>query len=932
MLLALSTTSSPQALRRRTRSLLYVLVGVLTLSAGWAAADPIQLEAEAATGVVRNGVVIATSPLGFSGTGFVTGFDAPDGSDNIVFTLPATTPTGEYELLIGYTSPFGDKSTRLLINGVSTDLVLPSTATGAVFQTRTAGKFQLAAGASTITLIQNWGYYGIDYIRLTPVSNPLRLEAEATTGVTLNGVVIANTQPGFSGTGYAWEFDSDANGGDNIVFTFPASVTAGDYDLTIGYYSPYGDKKTRVQVNNGAATEYDLKATGTNFSTVTIGKFALVSGVNKVTITKNWGYYGIDYIVFAPASVKPPTIVPMVNGRIEAELGDLTGVTVSSATTGFSGTGYVTDIIDATDKITLTFNATAGLVDMAIGYAAPFGQKNVDFQVNDDGGSTMLTSAMFASTGAGRYLLKEGLNTVTIYRGWGYFNVDYIQFTPTTASLPAKPPKTLVDASATQSTKGLFAYIIDQYGSKTISGQQDEVEYVLEKTGKEPALGSFDLIDYSPSRVSRGSMPIRTSEQIIAWAKKNEGRGIISLMWHWNAPTDLIDQAPDKLWWRGFYTDATTFDIAAVLADKTGPKYGLLLSDIDAIAVQLKKFQAADVPVLWRPLHEASGGWFWWGAKGAGPLKELWQIMYERLTNYHQLHNLIWVYTSTDTFLADWYPGDQYVDIVGMDIYANATSNLSSNWTSTQAALNGRKLVTLSETGNPPNMAKVRGFATWWSWFSTWTGDYIRNQPVDALTALFNDPDVITRDELPDWRAAAPLPVRLISFTARAAGPGTVALDWATASERNNAYFAVERSQDALHFTPIGQVDGAGTSSTYRHYAFTDRSPAPGINYYRLRQVDSHGAFEFSPVRSAIIRTHGELRVLGNPASDQLTVSGLEPHSLLTVTDLQGRTRHQQLTSDVSVPLDARQWPGGVYVLSVSDWSGIQSIRVVIQH
>lgn len=446
--------------------------------------------------------------------------------------------------------------------------------------------------------------------------------------------------------------------------------------------------------------------------------------------------------------------------RVEAETGVLTGVNIATATAGYSGTGYVTGLDADTDKITMTVTAKAGLYDLSIGYSSPFGNKGIDFQVNDDRGSGTLTqtSAGFKAANLGKFLLKEGQNTITVFRGWGYYDVDYLLLTPATAVLPTKPPKTLVDAQATASTKGLFSYIVDQYGSKVISAQQDDVEYILEKTGKEPAIGSFDLIEYSPTRVQNGSKPGRPSEAIIDWAKKGEGRGIISLMWHWNAPTDLINQAPDKLWWRGFYTDATTFDLAAALADKNGAKYKLLLSDIDAIAVQLKKFQAADVPVLWRPLHEAPGGWFWWGAKGAGPFKELWALMYDRLTNFHSLHNLIWVYTATDTFNADWYPGDQYVDVVGLDIYADASSNMSGNWGSALTPLNGRKLVTLSETGNLPNADKVRAFGTWWSWFAVWTGtDYIKKQPVDQLKAVFLDNDVITRDELPDWRYVAPV-------------------------------------------------------------------------------------------------------------------------------------------------------------------------------
>ncbi|WP_461148923.1 glycosyl hydrolase [Spirosoma pulveris] len=449
--------------------------------------------------------------------------------------------------------------------------------------------------------------------------------------------------------------------------------------------------------------------------------------------------------------------------KVEAELGELTGVQVASSNPGFSGTGYVTGLDNETDKLTLTINAPAGLYELSISYAAPYGDKGIDFQVNAERGSGMLkqTLAGFTTAGLGKFLLNEGANTITIYRGWGYYDIDYLLLTPAAVSLPTKPPKNLVDAQAMPSAKGLFAYLVDQYGSKVISGQQDDVEYILEKTGKEPAIGSFDLIDYSPSRVQFGATPQRSSEDIIKWAKKGDGRGIISLMWHWNAPTDLINQGPDKLWWRGFYTEATTFDIAAVLADKQSERYQFILRDIDAIAVELKKFQGADVPVLWRPLHEASGGWFWWGAKGAGPLKELWRVLYDRLTNYHQLHNLIWVYTATDAFKADWYPGDQYVDIVGMDIYTNPTANMSGNWASAQGQMNGKKLVTLSETGNLPSPDKIRGFGTWWSWFAVWTGtDYIRKQPVDQLKAVFTDSDVITRDELPDWRPPLTLGVQ----------------------------------------------------------------------------------------------------------------------------------------------------------------------------
>lgn len=448
-------------------------------------------------------------------------------------------------------------------------------------------------------------------------------------------------------------------------------------------------------------------------------------------------------------------VVPVVNGRLEAELGDLSGVTVSTTRSGFSGTGYVTDMDNVADKVSLTFNASSGLYNLSIGYASPSGNKGVDFEVNGKKSSGTLpkTTTGFGKADVGKFLLRNGLNTIVLQKGWGYYDVDYVQLMPATVSLPARPSKQLADARATASTKGLFSFLVDQYGHKVVAGQQDDIEYVLEKTGREPAIGAFDLMDYSPSRVEHGVNVLRSSDAIINWATKGEGRGIVSLMWHWNAPTDLINEAPDKLWWRGFYTTATTFDLKAALADKNSERYQLLLRDIDTIAAQLRKFQAADVPVLWRPLHEAAGGWFWWGAKGPEPFKELWHILYDRLTNHHQLHNLIWVYTATDTFNAEWYPGDQYVDIVGLDIYSHSDNTLSSNWESAQASLTGKKLVTLSESGQLPSPASIRTFGTWWSWFSVWTGnDHIKKQPVDTLKAVFNSESVITRDELPNWR------------------------------------------------------------------------------------------------------------------------------------------------------------------------------------
>src|SRR5699024_12023865 len=77
----------------------------------------------------------------------------------------------------------------------------------------------------------------------------------------------------------------------------------------------------------------------------------------------------------------------------------------------------------------------------------------------------------------------------------------------------------------------------------------------------------------------------------------------------------------------------------------------------------------AGVPVLWRPLHEFDGQWFWWGKGGPKNFRRLWQLMYNRFTMHHGLNNLIWVLGYSGEIENGWYPGDEYVDISGADTY-----------------------------------------------------------------------------------------------------------------------------------------------------------------------------------------------------------------------------------------------------------------------
>ena len=228
------------------------------------------------------------------------------------------------------------------------------------------------------------------------------------------------------------------------------------------------------------------------------------------------------------------------------------------------------------------------------------------------------------------------------------------------------------------------------------------------------------------------------------------------MTWHWRDPLTKSGSfyvpsaatAPDA---------GTNFDITKV-SDPTSAEYKAMIVDIDVIAGYLKQFKDANIPVIWRPLHEASGGWFWWGAKGAEPCKALWKLMFDRLVNYHGLNNLIWVWTTNaDADAVNWYPGDAYVDMLGMDIYPGPNQHGSQyiSFLKVKEMFGGKKLITLSECGSTPDPALMKEYGDMWSWFMPWNGDYTESNTHNGATwwnKLFSYDYVITRDKMPSLR------------------------------------------------------------------------------------------------------------------------------------------------------------------------------------
>lgn len=205
------------------------------------------------------------------------------------------------------------------------------------------------------------------------------------------------------------------------------------------------------------------------------------------------------------------------------------------------------------------------------------------------------------------------------------------------------------------------------------------------------------------------------------------------------------------------YPEGTTFDAANALTEGTWENQ-VWKDDMQTLTEYLTLLKNANIPVLWRPFHEASGKWFWWG-KDADSFKKLWIAMFNEL-KAAGLDNLIWVWTSCGND-NDWYPGDAYVDIVARDLYGEDDAKCATEYADLSATY-GNKIVTLGECGYSTytnsqiaTVSKQWNAGAKWSWFMVWYNDE-SSQTYHSTQEWWQDamsqPNIITRDQVPSLK------------------------------------------------------------------------------------------------------------------------------------------------------------------------------------
>lgn len=187
-----------------------------------------------------------------------------------------------------------------------------------------------------------------------------------------------------------------------------------------------------------------------------------------------------------------------------------------------------------------------------------------------------------------------------------------------------------------------------------------------------------------------------------------------------------------------------------------------------------------------------------------------------------------------------------------------------------------------------------------------------------------------------DWRITStnstntPLPIELVYFKGEVIGEN-VQLTWETASELNNDFFTIERSSDAEVWDELMQVAGAGTSNKTNNYQVQDGRPISGTSYYRLKQTDFDGHFEYSSIVSVNFTGKSDFIVSPNPSTGLFTINNIElvSNQVRLYNGLGQELDIPANSSNSGTILDLSAFPSGIYILQISNGSSLQSVRLM---
>jgi mannan endo-1,4-beta-mannosidase len=379
-----------------------------------------------------------------------------------------------------------------------------------------------------------------------------------------------------------------------------------------------------------------------------------------------------------------------------------------------------------------------------------------------------------------------------------------------------------VTPNASESAKKLYSFLRENFGKKTVSGMmisdqnfnynygdmkllgpgectpadsckfsdeevswkgQTDIAEFYKRSGHYPAIGGFDMLFAAGGHHEEGWFKGYTENNLLMTEDLWNMGGIPTYTWHWKVGEDTVFYTQGTP--AGFnnpgctegvmgtsntntcfnYTKAFKGDKCQEI-DETSQEYKDIVADVDIVSGYFKQLQDKGIAVVWRPLHEASGGWFWWGVASAECYVQLYRLVFDRMVKTNKLTNLIWVWNiNTDpkfgydysALNAAWYPGDAYVDIVAVDIYdpLNDHNSAANYYNKIVSDVGTSKMIALSENGAIPDIDSIAEDKAYWSywmtWSQTWSGNFLEKTPADMWKRNLDDERIIALDDMPGW-------------------------------------------------------------------------------------------------------------------------------------------------------------------------------------
>jgi len=378
----------------------------------------------------------------------------------------------------------------------------------------------------------------------------------------------------------------------------------------------------------------------------------------------------------------------------------------------------------------------------------------------------------FAMYAVDNVYIENGPRLVTMYAQGGSVSLDFVRIE--TSSAVSSSVYSVSSAPAAQNASipamGVMKYLSDIYGKKTITAQNvtpgtnAEIEAITLETGRSPAMRcgeiALSLRDDKES-AERAEKELELGRE---WGKNG---GLVSYAWHWYSPDDS----------RAVRQSLTEFNLAKalegldvnLLAEADEKELAMLLEnnlattdaialikDIDLISEKLKTLLDENIAVIWQPLPDSGMDDYWWNCDGES-YKKLWRLIFLRMTEMHGLGGLIWVWNGSS---ADYYPGNDYVDIIGQSL-TEVTPQPFSGRFSALSELSADKTKALAVTSciKLPKPDFMKRDNAMWLWCAIGSGDYIINTD-GTLTEQYNDWQslhdaynstlCVTLDELPE--------------------------------------------------------------------------------------------------------------------------------------------------------------------------------------